>query len=439
VGDGRNHLVMTRKKYDVIISEPSNPWIAGEAALFTKEYFQSVRDHLEPAGVFCCWMQAYQMSPDQFGTIMRTYQSVFPEATLWETLTGADFMLVGSVAPIRLDLATMDKRMQSKTVAEDLKRISFNGIAELLGRFLMGPRHFIMSAGDGEYHIDDRMQLEYMAPRYLYSALNPYREFYDKITRFREHPMVITGNIKQASEYADALDRETKARDDNQDGTYSYYSGRAREALGYMAESVKLSPHNLWYRNDFTNSAIEIGKKLGNSEKYMEAAKLFEGAVEIVPDSFELRDMLGTFYMYLELTEKAREQFEKAASLNPKDYLAFYNIAYIDLDAKKYDDAMENLRRAIEARPDYAPALNAIGSLLIREQRLSEAESYFRKAVEFDPLYPAANANLGRLLLEHRDEKKRQEGRSYIEKALKLDPSLAQDENQNKLLQNEGK
>jgi cytochrome c-type biogenesis protein CcmH/NrfG len=75
----------------------------------------------------------------------------------------------------------------------------------------------------------------------------------------------------------------------------------------------------------------------------------------------------------------------------------------------------------------------------MREQRLPEAETYLRKAIEFDPDYADAYANLGRVLMQHRDEKVRQEGRTYIEKAFKLDPAIAQEEELKKILKNEGK
>ena len=62
VGDGRSHLLLTRRQYDVIISEPSNPWIAGVAALFTREFFEGARARLAPGGILCQWANAYNIS-----------------------------------------------------------------------------------------------------------------------------------------------------------------------------------------------------------------------------------------------------------------------------------------------------------------------------------------------------------------------------------------
>src|SRR5262249_30401352 len=83
VNDARNHLLVTDRQYDVIISEPSNPWIPGAANLFTKEFFELSRARLRPDGVFCQWIQIYELQPAHFQTILRTFTAIFPEAHLF--------------------------------------------------------------------------------------------------------------------------------------------------------------------------------------------------------------------------------------------------------------------------------------------------------------------------------------------------------------------
>ena len=78
VGDGRSHLLLTPQRYDVIISEPSNPWMAGVAALFTREFFEAARARLKPDGLLCQWAHTYDISPDDLQSIVRTFASVFP-------------------------------------------------------------------------------------------------------------------------------------------------------------------------------------------------------------------------------------------------------------------------------------------------------------------------------------------------------------------------
>jgi spermidine synthase len=78
VGDGRSHLALSNQKYDVIVSEPSNPWIAGVSSLFTKEFFESARERLAPGGIICQWANAYNISEQDLKSIVATFTSVFP-------------------------------------------------------------------------------------------------------------------------------------------------------------------------------------------------------------------------------------------------------------------------------------------------------------------------------------------------------------------------
>ena len=84
--DARNFLFTTRDKYDLIISEPSNPWIAGVATLFTREFYQAARSRLAPDGVFVQWMQAYSLYPEDLRMLFATFLAEFHGATLWQAM-----------------------------------------------------------------------------------------------------------------------------------------------------------------------------------------------------------------------------------------------------------------------------------------------------------------------------------------------------------------
>jgi Tfp pilus assembly protein PilF len=108
--------------------------------------------------------------------------------------------------------------------------------------------------------------------------------------------------------------------------------------------------------------------------------------------------------------------------------LIMYTFGFINLYMKNFGAAEENLRRCIEAKPDYSQAYSAMGVLMEEYRKQFQAESYYRKAIELDSMNAFAYANLGVLLVQQDDEKKRKEGRTYIEKAISLDPELAKRE-----------
>ena len=101
IGDAREVLLTTREGYDIIFSEPSNPYRAGIASLFTREYYEAVASRLHPGGIFLQWVQAYNVDAQAVRTIYATLASVFPVVESWE-LAANDLLLVASREPIAL-------------------------------------------------------------------------------------------------------------------------------------------------------------------------------------------------------------------------------------------------------------------------------------------------------------------------------------------------
>ncbi len=164
--DGRLHLSLSSNQYDVITSQPSNPWIAGVASLFTREYFELGARALKPDGVFAQWIQVYDMSPDNLRSVVRTFNEVFPYTWLSVTIPGSDVLLVGSGRPIELDPERITERMAHDPVRQDLVShgVEIRNAWELLSRVWIGPQEIERFAGDARVHHDDWPFLMYEAP-----------------------------------------------------------------------------------------------------------------------------------------------------------------------------------------------------------------------------------------------------------------------------------
>ncbi|HCH66275.1 MAG TPA: hypothetical protein DFR83_25955, partial [Deltaproteobacteria bacterium] len=96
VVDARAWLASQNRNYPIIISEPSNPWLTGVSNLFTREYWQLTRTRLADDGVFCQWIQLYALPPAAFQGLVRTFLSVYPNAWLFESIPGADALLIAA-------------------------------------------------------------------------------------------------------------------------------------------------------------------------------------------------------------------------------------------------------------------------------------------------------------------------------------------------------
>lgn len=113
LGDGREVLLASEERYDVIFSEPSNPYRAGIASLFTADFYQAVRGRLRPGGVFLQWLQGYELDARAVGIAYATLGSVFPSVETWEVNSG-DLLLMASERPPLHDVA----QVRARTAAE---------------------------------------------------------------------------------------------------------------------------------------------------------------------------------------------------------------------------------------------------------------------------------------------------------------------------------
>jgi spermidine synthase len=166
VTDGRSHLRLTPRHYDLIVSEPSNPWMSGVAALFTKEFFDEVR---ATETMFCQWAHTYDMHAEDLQSIVRTFSVVFPSATMW--LVGeSDLLLIGSNGST-VDLAGIARHWQKGNTPALLADVGIDDRAPvfaLLSLFAGGPSEIQRYAGSAVIQHDDRMALEFSAPRAMY-------------------------------------------------------------------------------------------------------------------------------------------------------------------------------------------------------------------------------------------------------------------------------
>ena len=135
IGDGRLHLAMSDRRYDVIISHPGNPWMAGSSALFTPESFQQMRDCLGPGGVAAVWLPGW-MSPEVVRTFIVTFHSVFEQMDIWEGGSLGHYILTGYLEPTRFDPIEVEERMGRPDLAEEFRRFSILDAADLLGHFI---------------------------------------------------------------------------------------------------------------------------------------------------------------------------------------------------------------------------------------------------------------------------------------------------------------
>ncbi|HET9234902.1 MAG TPA: fused MFS/spermidine synthase, partial [Candidatus Eisenbacteria bacterium] len=167
MGDGRNHLLLTERRYDVIVSEPPNPWIAGVGSLFTREFMELIKEHLNPGGVSCQWVQTYQFHEDDLRTILATFVDAFPYLHIWQGAPG-DLILIGSLEPLMLDVGRMQAAL-TQAPGKDLESLDVLPLSQVLSLFITDRDGIASYVANWPRRVtDDNLYLEYAVPRHMF-------------------------------------------------------------------------------------------------------------------------------------------------------------------------------------------------------------------------------------------------------------------------------
>ena len=168
--DARNHLHRHHGLYDVIINEPSNPWISGVSNLFTDEFLRLGRERLLPGGVFVQWTHTYGMASRDLRSVVRTFSGVWEHVLVLSTIEDADVILLGSDEPLELSPEKLGSYLQMPGVSADLGRVGVSDPYDLLTFMLMDRSAALAFSGDAPLNTDDNAHLEFSAPLYLHYA-----------------------------------------------------------------------------------------------------------------------------------------------------------------------------------------------------------------------------------------------------------------------------
>jgi spermidine synthase len=166
-GDGREHLLTSDGRYDLILSEPSNPYRSGIASLYTEEFYSVVRSRLGPGGLFGQWVQDYEIDARSLRSIAHTLTRVFGAVELWQTESG-DLLFIGSEAALTHDVARLRGRIATEPFKSALPRLWLvEDVEGVLSHFVAGPRVVEQMAMhlDPPLNTDDQNFLEYAFAR----------------------------------------------------------------------------------------------------------------------------------------------------------------------------------------------------------------------------------------------------------------------------------
>lgn len=169
IGDAREALLVSDDTYDVVFSEPSNPYRAGVASLYTREFYEAVRERLGKGGLFLQWTQSYEVDGATIATIYATLGAVFPEVHTFR-LQPADLLFVASMEPIRYDAAMIASRVMTPAMREVLSYAwKVDGAEGFLSHFIGDSKlaAYVASRPEASLNTDDKTPIEFAFARSL--------------------------------------------------------------------------------------------------------------------------------------------------------------------------------------------------------------------------------------------------------------------------------
>lgn len=391
IQDARAHLAMTERKYDVISSEPSNPWMAGLSTLFTRDFFELARDRLEEGGMFVQFTHAYEMDWDTFAMIGRTFTAVFPNAVLVNTdptTTGPDYLLIGIKGKGGLDQSVAARNLEyarrSRNVVLRDHRLFYNLVlSEDAGKLF----------GDGPIHSEDRPYLEFFAPKLMFTSDLAIPQLIMHRRRLSDE----TATIRRE------LARDIDARIDFVEYALSVFGHRIA-----FENPVNLSDADPAQRERYSSLLIAFCERIVVPDAFrLEDSALRTRCVEALVRGIEARvadprdraahiSSIGEMCSRAGALDQAAAYLNQALSIDPGNMEAHNNLANVLARQKKYDEAVSHHLKALELDPGSAKAYNNYGCTLSEQGRTAEALEQFSKAIELDGRFADAHYNMGK-------------------------------------------
>jgi spermidine synthase len=389
--DARNYMNVTRKQYDVIISEPSNPWIAGVASLFTTEFYDRAVKVLKPDGVFAQWVQLYELDPQDLRMILHEFQEKFSHVSVW--VFSGDLVVIGTRQPQHLNiprwvqLAKEDPRLAHEL--EDF--INVSRPEGILAYYVMGNDTVRKFAGTPPRNTDDHPLLEFHAPRQLFRetrALNVGLLYENK-----------DGLVPEGADVGDAEVAYTSMVETFLDMELPHLASQAMGTLGQLERADDASFH------------LAVGQIAYARGELSTAESEFKAAAESArpgnPFIADIQEMWGLVREKLGDADGAIEHFKASVAVQPERQLPLRRLAELYGMRKDFMNGAQWMERYVATKPlALGHQYGTLGDYYLAMEDLTNAIRVLQAGIEIDPYTFWVRYRFARLFEERKDNAK---------------------------------
>ena len=386
LNDGRNHILMTETKYDMISTGIIHPLVsAGSSNIYTADFYRLCRRILSEDGIMCQWVPLHRLPEAHYKMIVRTFIEVFPHTTLWYKYTPDFVILIGTQEPLQIDYKNFMARARIASIREGLAADDLDG-PSLLDSFMMGPETVREYAGVGPIHTDNRPRLEFFRGADLVGTTT---QNVKGMSEYRERVLPYLTNygttLAEKKAVREKLDTYFRATQRLIRGQIAYASGQYQNAASLMTDAVELNPVDETIRYNFGVVAGLIRE--GEQEELKQIERQVQQTMAQNPDDIQGHLHLATLYEMQGELGKATTELEEFLGRDPKRFEVYLLLGPLYERQGRYKDALrtyERLERLETTSQLPAPIFAAMANLLLQLENLKEAEKYGKKGIAVD-------------------------------------------------------
>lgn len=309
LNDGRNYLLATDKKFDVIISEPSNPWQAGVCNLFTKEFFGAAKNSLRPGGIFALWLQTIEIPPKNVKEVLAALHEQFPYCAAMVADTG-DLVVLASDKPITADLNEMQKIFKNEQLVKDLGRLNITNAESIVARVCLTPKNIDALVKNVKPNCDDTNKLEYDIGKH-----------YETHRYLEENMAMFFNNSKNLWDIVDLanLSKKDLGLKLGKIADEAMICGHPANPELWAIQSINLYPN--------VDACRTLGTVAWRNDQKEKAMQLWNRAKNLDPNDLTTRAVVAVAYREQGNRELCRQEYLEMAKIDPKERRTGYEIA----------------------------------------------------------------------------------------------------------------
>jgi spermidine synthase len=248
--DGRNFLLTSKEKFDVILNDSIHPRYAGNGSLYTYDYYKLCRSRLKENGIISQWLPLYSLSEDNFKMILKSFQRVFPHTSVWyiNSTINSFTIVIGQLGNEGISLQQMKDRLSNPEVKSDLQKIGANTPYKILDYFMFHDEDVRKFVGQVPLHTDDHPYIEYLASKIINREYSWYLNLEDIVKNRTSAINLLNDTDKDNQEYSavsEKMNIYAKATEHNLQGQLYFLQGNYNKMKEEFNKIPSINPEDL--------------------------------------------------------------------------------------------------------------------------------------------------------------------------------------------------